>query len=256
MADSVEQSKWGKFIGETTAITVVGSVLYFWGRAYTSQLIRSSEFPSELFEVPLYDVLFTSWLPVFFTLLSAVVIGSVWYARHLWAILICAFLITFVRPLLVGLRKITPDKWLKSTVNPKFSWLRCYLNWLKRYMPEGLIVRAESGDNSLAEKCVVTFIVLSSIFAGGAFLEKKAQSDFAKKSAASEKRLIGVTHQDGKETIGQQVVSLGGNVILDVTDAAGQINRVLIRGTDIKQVTQLPPPAPKEPSISAAPVTK
>jgi hypothetical protein len=45
-------------------------------------------------------------------------------------------------------------------------------------------------------------------------------------------------------------------VILDVTNASGQINRVLIRGTDIKQVTQLPPPAPKEPSISAAPASK
>jgi hypothetical protein len=256
MADSVEQSKWGKFIGETTAITIAGAVLYFWGRAYFDQLIRSSGFPAALFEISIYDLLFSTWLTVLTSLIYVVGITSVWYARHFWAVFLCWILVTLLYLPVRGLLKVLPPARIKAVARPGFGLLERYVNWLKKRTPDEFLEKAKGTDENAAFKCGAALLAIALIFGRGAYLEQTAKKDFEILSASPDKREISVRHQDGKETIGQQVVSLGGNVILDVTNASGQINRVLVRGTDIKQVTQLPLPPPKEPSISAVPASK
>ncbi|ATC63573.1 hypothetical protein CMV30_06175 [Nibricoccus aquaticus] len=255
MADSVEQSKWGKFIGETTAITVIGSVLYFWGRAYTNQLVRSSGFPAELFEFSLYDVLFSTWLPVILSLIYGVGVAFLWYTRYFYGTLICWILVGPLYVLLWPFRFIQADK-LRPFGKRVFLLIDRIVQWLKRHTPESFLENAEKIDDLIVPKCLAALIAIAFGFGGAVYLEHKAKNDFETLSTALNKKQIRLVHEDGKETTGQQVVSLGGGVILDVTNSSGQINRVLIRGSDIKQVTQLPPLAPKEPSISAAPALK
>src|SRR5688572_8889821 len=96
MADSIEQSKWDRFLGETIIITSVGAVLYFWGRAYFDQLIRSSGFPSSLFEISLYDLLFSTWSIVVLGLIYGFLLLTIWYARYFYGTLLCWIIIALL----------------------------------------------------------------------------------------------------------------------------------------------------------------
>jgi hypothetical protein len=255
MADSVEQSKWGKFLGETIIITMVGAVLYFWGRVYCNQLIRSFEFPGALFEISVNDILFSSWPVVVTSVFCASAIASVWHLRHLY------LMITWWVLVVVGWLLLLPFRWLPKLKTPSvlkgiFSPIVRVMRWLRRQTPDLLYEKAMGPDDNTPLKCVAAIVIVSLIVAGGYVREHDAKKAFERLSAEPKKRWINVVYQDGKETIGQQVVSLGGNVILDVTNQVGQIDRILVRGSDIKQVRFLPKPAAKEPSISSAPATE
>jgi len=255
MADSVEQSKWGKFIGETTAITIARAVLYFWGRIYTNQLVRSSGFPGDLFDISIYDVLMFPWVTVFLGAMYAVAAISIWYARYVWGTFIFWVLATVLAPV-AWLVRLIPDRWIQKIPRPNFNWCDRYLAWLKQRTPDGFLEKAKGTDESILFKCSAAIAVIFLIFLGGYQLEKEAKKKFEELSTSTTKRNVKLLHQDGKETPGQLVCSLGGSLILDVPTSTDSLARILVRSADIKQVTQLPPPAPKEPSISAAPVAK